>query len=144
MKRIINPKFIPNSKESLNAWSKEKEGFYFKKSSPFFKEREIWWTAIGFNIGDEQNGKNKNFERPILILKKFNNYIFIGLPLTSKLKKGKYYQEVKVIDRSTSVILSQLRLYDAKRLIRKITILDEGLYDLVKNRAISNIKNGSR
>ena len=39
----------------------------------FFYPREVWWCSAGLNIGVESNGKNKNFERPMLIIKKFNN-----------------------------------------------------------------------
>lgn len=37
--------------------------------SLYFKERQIWWASIGQNIGVEANGKNKKYERPVIILK---------------------------------------------------------------------------
>ena len=52
-----------------------------------FKNREVWWCSLGENIGYEQDGKGENFERPILILRKFNKHIFLGIPLTTKKQK---------------------------------------------------------
>ncbi len=50
----------------------------------FPKEGEVWMSAVGKNIGYEQNGSGDNFSRPILIIKKFNNHMFWGVPLSSK------------------------------------------------------------
>ena len=50
----------------------------------FFNNRQIWWCAVGNNIGLEQNGKGENFERPVLIFKKFNKNIFFGNTFNNK------------------------------------------------------------
>lgn len=47
------------------------------------KEGEIWWCAIGENVGVEINGKSKTFARPVLILRKLGKYSFMSIPLTS-------------------------------------------------------------
>ncbi|HBM45364.1 MAG: 2,4-dihydroxyhept-2-ene-1,7-dioic acid aldolase [Parcubacteria group bacterium GW2011_GWF2_38_76] len=52
-----------------------------------FREREIWWCSLGENIGFEQDGKNEKFERPVLILRKFNCGMFFGIPLTSQKRR---------------------------------------------------------
>jgi hypothetical protein len=61
--------------KDFDKWNSVKK-IYSKKerteTEVYFKEREIWWCSAGINIGDEQNGKNFFFERPIIILKKFN------------------------------------------------------------------------
>ena len=85
----------------------------------YFHKGEIWYTSIGKNIGDEEDGKNQNFERPVLVTRKFNNNIFIGVPLTSQEKIGKYYHKLNSFT-GTTAILSQVRLFDAKRLLRVI------------------------
>ena len=36
------------------------------------KEREIWICNLGENIGFEEDGKGKDYTRPVLILKVFN------------------------------------------------------------------------
>lgn len=83
----------------------------------FFRERDIWFASLGLNIGFEQNGKGDLFLRPVIILKKFNNEIFLGIPTTSKKKDGGYYYDFKYEkNKSTTAILSQIRLMDGKRL----------------------------
>ena len=84
----------------------------------YFDKGEIWFISVGKNIGDEEDGKNELFERPVLITRKFNNNIFIGVPLTSQEKIGKYYVTLKSFN--STAIISQVRLFDSKRLIRKI------------------------
>ena len=42
----------------------------------FFHEKEVWWSALGVNIGVEMDGKNENFERPVLVLRKINDQQF--------------------------------------------------------------------
>jgi mRNA interferase MazF len=90
-----------------------------------FSEKEIWWCSLGKNIGNEQDGKNNNFERPVLILKKWNSSFFIGLPLTSKNKindkNKKYYFEYDLNELELGyIILTQIKSLSKKRLIRRM------------------------
>ena len=100
-------------------WNKLKKDLSTKKSKVFFHKGDVWYISLGKNIGDEEDGKNQYFERPVLITRKFNNHIFIGVPLTSQEKSGKYYHKLISFPGST-VVLSQVRLFDAKRLLRHI------------------------
>lgn len=86
----------------------------------YFREREVWWVSIGANIGDEQNGKHDQFERPVLIVKKFGRYTFCGLPLSSRTKVGPYYSSFKMGKTTETVIFSQIRTMSCKRLLRKM------------------------
>lgn len=81
-------------------------------------EGEIWWCSLGKNIGDEEDGKNVLFERPVLILKRFNKKVAWILPLSSKLRDGTYYHQVAHNNKKSIVLLSQLRLISLKRLRR--------------------------
>jgi len=101
-------------------WTKLKIRIHFSTRIIYFREREVWWASLGINIGFEQDGKNKNFTRPILVFKKFNQDLLWALPLTSKLRNNKYYFQIEYNQRKYSVILSQLKLISSKRLIRKI------------------------
>ncbi len=56
------------------AWTKLKIKIYISERVIYFREGEIWWASLGANIGYEEDGKNENFERPILIFKKFNQF----------------------------------------------------------------------
>ncbi|MDP2598653.1 MAG: type II toxin-antitoxin system PemK/MazF family toxin [Candidatus Liptonbacteria bacterium] len=83
-----------------------------------YQEREIWWCSLGANLGTEEDGKNMLFERPVVILRKFNKDMFLGLPLTSKTKEGLYYFSFSFHGANHTAILSQLRALSAKRLVR--------------------------
>ena len=50
----------------------------------YFREGEIWWVRLGHNIGYEADGKSREFTRPVIILKKYNQYSFLELPLPFK------------------------------------------------------------
>jgi mRNA interferase MazF len=105
----------------------------------FFREREIWWCALGANIGHEQDGTGRRFDRPVVILKKFNRYVFLGVPLTTRPKVGRYYLPVGTVDGKEAVaILSQIRFLDRKRLLDKIGTVAEPAFADVK-KAVKNV-----
>lgn len=86
------------------------------------------------NIGYEEDGKNKHFERPVCILRKFNKDIFIGLPLTSTKKDSPYYYSFDLHDTQGSILLSQSRLMSAKRLQRKLGRVGKGKFSEIRER----------
>lgn len=90
-----------------------------KSARRLFDKGEVWYISLGKNVGFEQDGKNISFERPVLVIRKFNNEVFLGLPLTSVEKNGRYYFTLKSFNNSVA-ILSQIRLFDSKRLLRRI------------------------
>ncbi len=108
-----------------------------EKTRTYFNKGEIWFVSIGKNIGDEEDGKNSLFERPVVIIRKFNNNIFLGIPLTSQNKDGKFYQKLQSF--KSTAILSQVRLLDAKRLVRKIGKLEHTELESLKNNVRINI-----
>jgi mRNA interferase MazF len=97
------------------------------------KECEVYWCNLGENIGDEENGKGEEFSRPVLIFKKFNKNIFWGIPLSSKIKENNtYYIKVTLKNIERSVILSQLRILDVKRLDEKIGYISQSDFTNIK------------
>lgn len=106
-----------------------------KSTRPGFHEREIWYCHLGENVGFEQDGKGDDFLRPVIILRKFNNEIFWAIPLTSVIKKSKYYFAITLEDgKKSSAILSQIRLIDAKRLSYKIDNVDSVEFEELKKK----------
>ena len=91
----------------------------------FFHEGEIWWCAIGINLGVEMDGKHDFFERPVLVVKKFNKDMFWGMPLTSREHSGVFYEKVCYAGKCSWVIISQARAMSSKRLFRKIGKISE-------------------
>ena len=98
----------------------------------YFRKKEIWWCALGLNIGFEQDGKNNNFERPVLVLKKFNKDVLWILPLTSSNKTGKYYFQFEYNGNMYSIILSQIRLISSKRLLRKLRMFPDIEFEKIR------------
>jgi mRNA interferase MazF len=95
-----------------------------------FHEREIWYLSIWENIWFEQNWKWENFLRPVLVYKKFNNNSFYWIPLTSKMKNSKFYYSFEFKKNITSsAILSQMRLFDKKRLYRRYWMISLKFYE---------------
>lgn len=105
-------------------------------NSLIFKEREIWFIKMGENVGFEQCGRGDEFLRPVIIYKKFSKNLFIGIPLTSKTKVGKFYENFNFKNRSSSAILSQVRLFDSKRLKYKIVRISQGDFKRIKEKLI--------
>ena len=112
-------------KKDFQKWHKRKEYLHEEKTRPFFHEAEVWFCALGINVGFEQDGRGESFLRPAVIVRKFNNESFWGLPLTKNEKKGKYYFSFKLNSEISTAILSQIRLIDGKRLYYKIGIVSE-------------------
>lgn len=103
-------------KKDFDAWNKIKKETHSKDRPPLFSEREIWWCSLGINIGSEEDGKGEDYLRPVLILRKFNKSIFYGLPITSRIKDDQFHVSINSGDVMGSIILSQMRLIDSKRL----------------------------
>ena len=91
-----------------------------------FRQREIWYCSVGVNIGSEICGKNKDFERPVLILKKSGRH-FVGLPLTSqKPNNPSFFYDISYKDKERlveSYVLINPLSFDVLRLQRKIRVL---------------------
>ncbi len=105
-----------NELENFDRWNLKKKAINQIQSRKTIKERDVFFLSIGENIGYEQNGKGKDFLRPVLVYKKFSSKVFLGIPLTSKFKEGKFYATFTLRAKSSVAILSQIRLFDAKRI----------------------------
>lgn len=100
---------------------------------PYFSEREIWFCQMGCNVGYEQDGKNEDFVRPVVIVKKYNAHLFMGMPLTTKIKAFPFYFNVGVVDGEVAMaILSQMRPFSSKRLLDKVGTMNEQMFEAMK------------
>jgi len=92
---------------------------------------------MGENLGFEQNGKGENFVRPVIVFKKFNRNMFLGIPLSSQVKDGSYFFKFEFDKRSKHgvvvskniAILVQMRLYSNKRLLNKIGVINKDKFE---------------
>lgn len=102
--------------KDFKTWHKIKLYLHNEKERPHFHEGEVWFCSLGENIGFEQDGRGKEFMRPVVIVRKFNKEVCWGLPLTKNPKRGKYYFSFNLNGKTSTAILSQLKLIDSKRL----------------------------
>lgn len=124
-------------KKDYTKWHKIKTEVNDLDNRPFFHEREIWFCYSGLNVGFEQDGSGEEYLRPILIIRKFNNEIFWGIPLTKsdKAKDSRFYYSFSFVDGIMSLaILSQVKLIDAKRLARQVGTMKEEDFEKLKKK----------
>jgi hypothetical protein len=102
-------------KESIfDVWNRHKKVIDKNKKKIFFEERDIVFVKMGKNVGFEEDGKGKEFLRPVVVYKKFNSEQFIGFALTSKYhKQEKFYYKLK---ENSYVVLSQIKTYSSRRI----------------------------
>ena len=128
------------SQKDFITWSEEKSKLQEKENVPYFHTREIWFISTGLNVWVEQDGKNTNFSRPVLILKKFNKHSFWGIPLSTQVKIGKTYFNFSFHDGIKSFAnMSQLKLFSSKRLLRKIGVIHDAEFSILKEKIKSLI-----
>lgn len=126
--------------KDFDIWNDEKKFLEMKGDTLPFHEREIWWCSIGYNLGDEQGGKNEMFERPVLVFRKFNNRIAWVLPMTTKQKEGKYYHQLIYDENVSTVILSQLRLTSVKRFRRFVRKISLDQFSVIQEKVIGLVR----
>ncbi|NCS98937.1 type II toxin-antitoxin system PemK/MazF family toxin [Candidatus Parcubacteria bacterium] len=119
--------------KDFDEWNKVKKNVNAYNNRRYYKAREIWWCKLGINIGFEQDGTGKEFDRPVLVIKRFNKDISIVAPLTTSNKNNKYYISIgKIGGKNAKVIISQIKLIDTKRFYKREAILDKETFNLIK------------
>lgn len=96
--------------KKFDEWNICKKLIDGEKNTKIVKERDIVFLSIGENVGFEQNGKGKDFLRPVLVYKKFSSNVFLGIPLTKVKKDGEFYLSFFFKEKISTAILSQIRL----------------------------------
>jgi mRNA-degrading endonuclease toxin of MazEF toxin-antitoxin module len=117
--------------KDFNEWNELKKKIN-ARNPIYVSERDIWFCSVGLNVGSEQSGKHELFERPVLVIKKVTSNTFIGVPLTSNKKKGSWYVEIE--STNSSAIISQIKLFDTRRLARKIGVISIEEFEIIKNK----------
>ena len=125
--------------KDFDKWTKIKKIIDASDKRIFCNQREIWWCSIGENIGTEFCGKNNLYERPVLIMKVYNVDTIKILPLTSKIKNGKYFVEVKNDKVISFGSLSQVKTISTKRLSRKVGRISKDNFRIVLQKYVESI-----
>ncbi|MFA6463653.1 MAG: type II toxin-antitoxin system PemK/MazF family toxin [Candidatus Paceibacterota bacterium] len=120
-------------------WNIEKKNIHAVSMNKYYHPRDIWWCALGVNIGFEQDGKDKDFQRPVLIVKGLSRETCLIVPLTTSPQKHKYRKTIgSVTGKTSSAVLSQIKVIDTKRLINKIAVLDQQSFETIR-KSIKNL-----
>ncbi len=106
--------------KDYEGWHRLKTKLNAQAQAPTIHEREIWWCSIGANIGEEMEGKSELFSRPVLVVRKFSQRRFLGAPTTTKVKDYPFYHPFQFHGKAQCLVLSQLRVWDSRRLTRKM------------------------
>ncbi|MEM6427610.1 MAG: type II toxin-antitoxin system PemK/MazF family toxin [Deinococcota bacterium] len=126
--------------KDFDAWNTQKRELDALSKVPEFSQRELWWCSFGHNVGYETDGKGKKFRRPVLIVRKFNKFMFWGAALTSvppKPHAARFYKQVSYNGQphnvQSYVILSQIRTFSSKRLLyREGRLTSDDFRDVVE------------
>lgn len=120
----ISPKQSFPALEKFDEWNEEKKKIQEKDTHEvYINPRDIWYVKMGINIGNETNGKGE-FVRPVLVLKRVGNLIFVA-PLTTKGKDSNFYHilsTVKYLDTQYSRDMSRVELWDIKKKLIKLLL----------------------
>ncbi len=120
--------------KNFDIWNLEKKKIDEHSMDIYFKQGDIWWCSIGLNIGSELCGKGKEYRRPILIYKKLSEHTFIGIPLSTQRKIGSWFYSFKIGNKIQYLTLNQIRMFDQKRLQRKIDRISTKDFILIKEK----------
>jgi len=125
--------------KEFDNWNEKKKKMHNRADAPFFHERELWWCALGVNVGFEQNGNGEEYLRPAVILKGMSGQTCFVIPLTTSASEHHLRPSVGIIDgEEARALLSQMRLIDSKRLAKKIGYLNKEIFEQIR-KAIKDI-----
>ena len=120
-------------KKDFDNWNEKKKQIHKNDNAPFCHERELWWCALGVNIGFEQDGSEEAGNRPILVLKGLSAQTCVAIPLTTSTNIHPLRPSIGIVeDEEAHALLSQIRVIDTKRLIRKIGYLDKKIFEKIR------------
>jgi mRNA interferase MazF len=110
--------------KDFDLWNEQKKILDITEREILFKEGEVWWCAVGMNVGTESYGKGGYFSRPVLILKKLSHNSFIGIPISTKKKTGTWFAEINFFGQQRWALLYQIKMFSSNRLQRRILFLE--------------------
>jgi mRNA interferase MazF len=121
-------------KKDFDGWNREKKILDEEGNPQFCRPREIWWCKFGVNVGHEQDGSGPDYLRPVAVIRGFNERTFWGVALTGRKREERYYFPIGIVgDREASVNLSQIRIFDTKRLVNKMEVIDDAIFQKLKS-----------
>lgn len=126
--------------DRLKLWQDFEQTINDNSASIEYRQGDVWWTSIGQNIGDEENGKGDSFLRPVLIVRGFSQTLFWGVPLSTNTKIGDYYHNFIIDGKPSTALLSQMRTYDVRRLVSQYGSISDMDFKIIKQKLIALVK----
>jgi mRNA interferase MazF len=120
--------------KDFDIWNEKKKVLESEDKKFLFNTADIWWCSVGLNIATESCGKGKNFQRPILVLKKLSSSTCIGIPLSTQEKIGSWFIDITVHGEKRYALLYQIRMFSANRFQRRLATLDDNDFNRVKEK----------
>ncbi len=108
--------------ELLEKWFPVKETKHNIETTkiPKVTDGEVWWVAVGENVGVEINGKSEYFSRPVLVFKKLSHLGFMGIPLSTQEHGGTWYVNFRFQGKEVYAALSQAKVFSTARLYTRL------------------------
>jgi mRNA-degrading endonuclease toxin of MazEF toxin-antitoxin module len=122
--------------KEFTQWNTQKEHIHTEGVRKFYHVREIWWCSLGVNVGYEQDGSGEEYRRPVLILKGLSQDTCLIIPLTTSTQKHFLRPSIGTVGgKEAHALLSQIRVIDTRRLVRKIEYLDIEMFEIIRKTA---------
>jgi mRNA interferase MazF len=122
--------------KNFTQWNNLKQKIHITGKCKFYHAREIWWCALGVNVGHEQDGSGEEYRRPVLVLKGFGEETCLVVPLTTSAQKHPLRPSIGAVDgKEAHALLSQIRVIDTRRLVRKIGYLEKDMFETIRKAA---------
>ena len=121
--------------ELLERWFPVKEAKHNCKTTkiPKVTEGEVWWAAVGENVGVEINGKSDYFSRPVVVFRKLSHLGFMGIPLSTQKHCGSWYVNFRFQNKEVYATLSQAKTFSSARLYTRLGQIAEDDMEKVKD-----------
>ena len=124
---------MAKDEKHFEEWIVVKSDLHEKSVVRNIKEGDIYWCAVGENVGVEINGKSETFARPVVILKKLSRYGFMGIPLTSQPHDGSWYIPFIFKQQREYAVLAQARVFSVSRLYKKMGMLPHSDLEIIRD-----------
>lgn len=119
--------------KDFDGWNTQKKRIDQDRSVKLYHEGEIWWCALGMNVGSEQNGGDLRWERPVLVIKGFSPGTCLVAPLTASGKINRYRIDIgRPQDKRSFALISQIRVMDTRRFTEMVGCLDSERFSDVR------------
>ena len=125
-----------NENNIYDEWNNIKKRTQKKEFKLTVKPREIYWVKIGKNRGSEEHGKDKDFTRPVIIIRRLTYDLFLGVPLTTTIKNNDYFHSFSYINKTrgkidNSAMILQLKTFSIKRVMNKIGKINKDDFEII-------------